>query len=278
MAGMGVFLNNVTGVGRRCISTTCVNKKALNFWGSSFTNAGPAHETTVSQTLTDSSSRLFGWSVHHVQPGQVEQYMGAQEGVVSWLSGRVPGVELVGSWKMLSGDLDTCCHLWKYNNNEENVDQLLELQASQEYAKVTANVSSTLRSQSHMYRMGFSFWPQCTTRTTGGDGRKNVYEIRDYQLSPGSMIEWGRFWTKAIAARHPDHKQEMFAASFSQAPDLYNVQHMFVYPGMEERRKARTKVWIDSGETFQECVSGSIALVVTQKSLLLTPLPFSPTL
>jgi len=51
-----------------------------------------------------------------------------------------------------------------------------------------------------------------------------------------------------------------------------------VYPGMEERRKARNKVWIDSGDTFQECVSGSIALVVTQKSLLLTPLPFSPTL
>jgi len=285
MTGMRPLLQTVFGVSRQTLTsmnlrafstTSLVNVSALNFWSSS--NSGPAHETTVSQTLTNSSSRLFGWSVHLVQPGKLEKYISAQEGVANWVSGRVGGLELMGSWRMLSGDLDTCCHLWKFNNNEEDVDQLLDLQASKEYAEATAKVSSTLRSQSHMYRMGFSFWPECTTRPAGKNGKKNVYEIRDYQLSPGAMIEWGRYWSKAVAVRHPHHKHEMFAASFSQAPELYNVQHMFVYEGMEERREARNKVWVDSGETFQECVSGSIGLVVQQKSLLLTPLPFSPTL
>ena len=72
--------------------------------------------------------------------GQLEQYMSAQEGAANWLSGRLGGVELMGSWRMLAGDLHTCCHLWKFNNNEEDVDQLLDLQASREYANETAKV------------------------------------------------------------------------------------------------------------------------------------------
>ena len=61
--------------------------------------------------------------------------------------------------------------------------------------------------------MGFSFWPECTTRPAGKNGKKNVYEIGDYQLSPGAMIEWGRYWTKAVAVRSPGPSRVVLAVA-----------------------------------------------------------------
>lgn len=42
----------------------------------------------------------------------------------------------------------------------------------------------------------FSYWPMLEPRQGN-----NIYEMRSYRLRPGSMIEWGNNWARAINYR-----------------------------------------------------------------------------
>ena len=47
--------------------------------------------------------------------------------------------------------------------------------------------------------------------------------MRSYHLKPGTMVEWGNYWAKAIKLR--DYKnEEAYMGLFSQIGDLYNVK------------------------------------------------------
>jgi len=52
-----------------------------------------------------------------------------------------------------------------------------------------------------------------------------VYEVRNYVLKPGTMIEWGNNWARAISFRREN--DEAFAGFFSQIGRLYNVHHIW---------------------------------------------------
>lgn len=49
--------------------------------------------------------------------------------------------------------------------------------------------------------------------------------FRSYRLTPGTMIEWGNNWARAINYRK--HNNEAFAGFFSQIGRLYNVHHIW---------------------------------------------------
>lgn len=77
-----------------------------------------------------------------------------------------------------------------------------------------------MRSRHLQYLLAFSYWPQIQLRKP-----KNVYEIRSYALKPGTMIEWGNNWARAINFRQ--NNDEAFAGFFSQIGRLYNVHHIW---------------------------------------------------
>lgn len=77
-----------------------------------------------------------------------------------------------------------------------------------------------LRSRHLQYMLAFSYWPQITSRDPS-----HVYEMRSYRLKPGTMIEWGNNWARAINFRQTNN--EAFAGFFSQIGRLYNVHHIW---------------------------------------------------
>jgi hypothetical protein len=77
-----------------------------------------------------------------------------------------------------------------------------------------------LRSRHLQYLLSFSYWPLIEPRKGN-----NIYEIRSYSLKPGTMIEWGNNWARAINYRRQN--QEAFAGFFSQVGRLYNVHHIW---------------------------------------------------
>lgn len=77
-----------------------------------------------------------------------------------------------------------------------------------------------VRSRHLQYLLAFSYWPQIKKRDP-----KNIYEIRSYALKPGTMIEWGNNWARAINYRK--NNDESFAGFFSQIGRLYNVHHIW---------------------------------------------------
>jgi hypothetical protein len=46
-------------------------------------------------------------------------------------------------------------------------------------------------------------------------GARHLYELRSYHLKPGTMVEWGNYWAKAIRLRDYKHT-EAFLGTFSQ--------------------------------------------------------------
>jgi hypothetical protein len=77
-----------------------------------------------------------------------------------------------------------------------------------------------LRSRHLQYLLAFSYWPPIEPRAG-----PNIYEMRSYNLKPGTMIEWGNNWARAINYRR--NNDEAFAAFFSQIGRLYNVHHVW---------------------------------------------------
>ena len=51
----------------------------------------------------------------------------------------------------------------------------------------------------------------------------HIYELRSYHLKPGTMVEWGNYWAKAIKLRDYQHS-EAYMGLFSQIGELYNVK------------------------------------------------------
>lgn len=89
-----------------------------------------------------------------------------------------------------------------------------------EYTKLRNQCGQFLRSRHLQYMLAFSFWPSIELKSGS-----NLYEIRSYSLKPGTMIEWGNNWARAINYRRSN--DEPFAGFFSQVGRLYNVHHFW---------------------------------------------------
>ena len=69
-----------------------------------------------------------------------------------------------------------------------------------------------VNSRHNKYMLTFSFWPEIKMREGPGS---HIYELRSYNLRPGTMVEWSNYWAKAIRMR--DYKDtEAFMGMFSQ--------------------------------------------------------------
>ena len=145
-----------------------------------------------------------------------------------------------------------------------------------------------MRLRQSQFMLPFSFWPQVEPRKGN-----NIYEIRSYILKPGTMIEWGNNWAKAINYRK--HNEETFAGFFSQIGRLYNVHHIWCkllsvylsqvqlmsrslnagYKDLQTRKETREAAWRKPG--WDECVAYTVPLIREMDSRILLPTSFSPT-
>ncbi len=63
--------------------------------------------------------------------------------------------------------------------------------------------------------MPFSFWPEMHHRSN-----EHIYELRSYHLKPGTMVEWGNYWARAIRMRDYNHSTA-YMGMFSQVRGLH---------------------------------------------------------
>ena len=128
-----------------------------------------------------------------------------------------------------------------------------------------------LTDRHNKYMMKFGYWPDPYMRTDG-----HIYELRNYHLKPGTMVEWGNYWAKAIRMR--DYKDtEAFMGMFSQVGDLYNVKHIWCYDSLQDRQKARDVVWKKQQMQWSEIVTHTMPLIRHMDSRIMTPTSYSPT-
>jgi hypothetical protein len=134
--------------------------------------------------------------------------------------------------------------------------------------KLATERGGLLRARHLQYLLAFSYWPVMEPR--GGD---NIYEMRSYRLKPGTMIEWGNNWARAINYRR--NNNEAYAGFFSQIGRLYNVHHIWCYSSYAERKETRENAWRQPG--WDECVAYTVPLIREMHCRILKPTEFSPT-
>ena len=173
---------------------------------------------------------------------------------------------------MFVGDEDQYIHLWRYDDGYHGIDKTLStLRSDPEYLKLRRDIVPLLRSRHSQYLLPFSFWPEVYPRKNG-----HIYELRSYHLKPGTMVEWGNYWARAIRMRDYGHT-EAFVGLFSQVGELYNVKHIWCYDDLESRKQARENVWQKQQNQWSEIVAHTVPLIRHMTSRIMTPLDHSPT-
>ncbi|XP_017770690.1 PREDICTED: protein NipSnap [Nicrophorus vespilloides] len=215
---------------------------------------------------------VYGLQTHNFRPDSRHKYIKNMKNTVALVTSHKKlenDVELVGSWTVNVGDQDQAIHLWQYRGGFQTIDDMSAvLNDNQDYMKLYKEQSELVRSRHLQYLLAFSYWPQIESRST-----KNIYEIRSYALKPGTMIEWGNNWARAINHRQNNH--EAFAGFFSQIGRLYNVHHIWCYKDLTSRKETRQSAWRSPG--WDECVAYTVPLIREMHCRILEPTEFSPT-
>ncbi|KAJ7878618.1 nipsnap family protein [Mycena leptocephala] len=124
-----------------------------------------------------------------------------------------------------------------------------------------------LTSRSSQLSQEFAFLPTAPPHAQGG-----IFELRTYQLKPGTLLEWENTWRRGIEARRKFVAP--VGAWFSQVGRLHQVHHLWQYPSLEARKELREKAWQIDG--WAETVSKTSSLSKFMDAFILRPLPFSP--
>jgi len=211
---------------------------------------------------------IYELQTHQVKPAFLDKYLNNYEKHVE-LSKDLNISELVASWVVGIGDQDQVIHLWKYTGGYAGVDTSLKiLKENKDVQKLLKERLECLRLRTTQFLLPFSFWPAIEPRKGN-----NIYEIRSYTLKPGTMIEWGNNWARAINYRQ--HNEEAFGGFFSQVGRLYNVHHIWCYADMQTRKETREVAWRKPG--WDECVAYTVPLIREMDARILLPNKFSPT-
>ncbi|KAF5296321.1 hypothetical protein FQA39_LY12538 [Lamprigera yunnana] len=215
---------------------------------------------------------IYSLQTHNFRPDSREKYIANIKNKVDWVKSQSlirDTVQLAGSWTVSVGDQDQALHLWKFTGGFETIDTANQLFAENEdFQKLNNEESKLVRSRHLQYLLAFSYWPNISTRQGS-----NIYEIRSYALKPGTMIEWGNNWARAINYRQ--NNNEAFAGFFSQIGRLYNVHHIWCYQNLNARKETREGAWRSPG--WDECVAYTVPLIREMHCRILNPTCFSPT-
>ncbi|KAK0183168.1 hypothetical protein PV327_001235 [Microctonus hyperodae] len=214
---------------------------------------------------------IYALHTHNIRPDSIDKYLNNYEEHVNLIHSKKNELncDLVGSWTVEVGDLDQAIHLWQFTGGFERIDRTqIVLSNDQAYQRLLRERGNFLRSRHLQYLLAFSYWPRIVKREGS-----NIYEIRSYRLRPGTMIEWGNNWARAI--NHRRNNDEPFAGYFSQIGRLYNVHHIWCYKDLQSRKETRESAWRSPG--WDECVAYTVPLIREMHCRILRPTSFSPT-
>ncbi|XP_070591222.1 protein NipSnap homolog 2 isoform X2 [Erythrolamprus reginae] len=162
----------------------------------------------------------------------------------------------------------TRVHLWRYEGGYPALTEVMsKLRDDKEFTEFRKARGNMLLSRKNQLLLEFSFWNEPVPRTG-----PNIYELRSYQLRPGTMIEWGNYWARAIRIRQDD--KEAVGGFFSQIGQLYMVHHLWAYKDLQTREDIRNSAWHKHG--WDELVYYTVPLIQEMESRIMIPLKISP--
>uniref|UniRef100_A0A4X2KBI1 Nipsnap homolog 2 n=1 Tax=Vombatus ursinus TaxID=29139 RepID=A0A4X2KBI1_VOMUR len=151
-----------------------------------------AHSNLLAKKETSS---LYKIQFHNVKPECLEAYNQiCQEVLPKIHEEKHYPCTLVGTWNTWYGEQDQAVHLWRYEGGYPALNEVMsKLRENKEFVAFRKERGNMLLSRKNQLLLEFSFWNEPVPRPG-----PNIYELRSYQLRPGTMIEWGNYWFKVV--------------------------------------------------------------------------------
>uniref|UniRef100_A0A8C7Z1P4 Nipsnap homolog 2 n=1 Tax=Oryzias sinensis TaxID=183150 RepID=A0A8C7Z1P4_9TELE len=229
----------------------------------------PRKDAHANLLTKNEESNLYKIQFHNVKPECLDAYNKLCEDVLPTIhADKYYPCELVGTWNTWYGEQDQAVHLWRYRGGYPALTEVMnKLRQNKEFTAYRKERGKMLLSRRNQLLLEFSFWNEPVPR----EG-PNIYELRSYQLRPGTMIEWGNYWARAI--RHRQRNKEAVGGFFSQIGDLYMVHHLWAYEDLQSREETRNGAWQQEG--WHEAVYYTVPLIQHMESRIMIPLKASP--
>ncbi|XP_065188202.1 protein NipSnap homolog 2-like [Sycon ciliatum] len=216
---------------------------------------------------------VYEMQFHHLRPGQIENYLHAAEEELPRITENeaIPR-HLLASWTVDIGAQDTAIHLWSYPAGFKAVHEAKKvLGEDKQYVAYIRRQAELMRDRRNQILVEFSFWnceDMMASCEPGG-----IFELRSYQLKPGTLMDWGHEWSRGIVKRM-DAQDKPVGGWYSQIGDLYMVHHLWSYQNLQIRKEVRESAWQQPG--WEEVVARTVPLVRWMESSILTPTSYSP--
>uniref|UniRef100_A0A8C5E5G7 Protein NipSnap homolog 2-like n=1 Tax=Gouania willdenowi TaxID=441366 RepID=A0A8C5E5G7_GOUWI len=252
------------------LSTSNSRNSPDSWFKSLFVRKVDPRKDAHSNLLTkNEESNLYKIQFHNVKPDCLDSYNKLCEEVLPIIhADKYYPCELVGTWNTWYGEQDQAVHLWRYRGGYPALTEVMnKLKQNQEFSAYRKERGKMLLSRRNQLLLEFSFWNEPVPR----EG-PNIYELRSYQLRPGTMIEWGNYWARAI--RYRQHNSEAVGGFFSQIGNLYMVHHLWAYKDLQSREDTRNAVWHEDG--WEEVVYYTVPLIQHMDSRIMIPTKASP--
>jgi len=224
-------------------------------------------ETQQYSRLIGRGKYIHAFENHRVKPDRIDEYKKAAE---TYYKGLIEDprlhIKLTGNWETCIGEQDTFVHILEYENYA-GFDKATQMIKTSEHLDAYRAMLPYINSRATQLNQEFAFFPTAPPHAQGG-----LFELRTYQLQPGTLLEWENVWRRGIEARR--RFVAPVGAWFSQVGRLHQVHHMWQYPSLHDRKEKREQAWQIDG--WAETVSKTAKLANYMDSLILTPLPFSP--
>jgi hypothetical protein len=199
-----------------------------------------------------------------VQPGKVNEYLRLSGEVGRKIRGDRYGKQ-EGFWFSEFGTLNQLVHLWTYESLAERERLRGELAKNEGWTKeYLPQVRPFLLSQEN------KFLSPVVPLTPPGD-TGNVYELRWYRTHVGKTAEWLSLFKGILPLR--DKYTRRVGLWQTEAGQLNEVVHMWVYRDLNDRAAARAKMAQDP--EWQAFLGKSTSLLAHMQSIVLNPAPFS---
>ncbi|CAB4059341.1 unnamed protein product [Lepeophtheirus salmonis] len=200
----------------------------VGFFGNFFQRNVAPQEAAHSQKLS-STEKIILIQTHDVKPDCLDKYEQVHKNLVGHFDEKALNTTSLGHFGVFVGSQDQFIHVWKYEDGYKTADELLAR-------------SKVSRKKNH------------------------IYELRSYNLKPGTLMEWSNYWARAVRMRDYKHS-EAYLGMFSQVGLLHNVNHIWCYESLEERKEARENVWQlqQSSMRWSEIVASTVPLLATSR-------------
>lgn len=173
---------------------------------------------------------------------------------------------LLGWWVSDVGMLNQLVHVWSFADLNERQRQRAVLTARPEWTEGYVSRVNPLVRRRHVSIVV----PALPIRPPAATG--NVYELRTYRTHVGKVPQWIDLFKRALPIREKYSKN--VALWQSEIGEQNEVLHLWAYRDLKERADVRARSSQDPD--WQAFIAQTHPLLVSQRSMILTPAPFSP--